>query len=172
MNFSVGISVSIPHVTQRTESGMFSKVYTSYGLCAVIRPIINRSEHEQRTVTVERRYRDFCELYESLKKDFPLSTIPSLPPKRAMRGDKTKDELVEPRRRQLAVWLQYVCSHAHLQTCQAVQSFIGFTTPAASNPNPVSDVQTEIFKKINENHDIADDDPSQDPEKVSQYRTR
>lgn len=92
------ITVSIPKVISHQEKSMFSnsKSYVSYELHTYVQSIVDST-----ACVKERRYNDFCEFYEGLRKLFPLSTIPPLPPKRAI-GEKLKDEwILEPRRRQL-----------------------------------------------------------------------
>lgn len=70
----------------------------------------------------ERRFTEFQSLYQILKRQYPSAIIPHLP---SISGNVDKsDSLVLRRRRQLALWLQYVLLHGGLQKSQATSAFI------------------------------------------------
>ena len=155
---SFSITISIPRVISHSTSSMFGKDFVSYEICSHINTIMRGSIcDETKTISNERRYREFCELLENLKKKYPMSTIPSLPAKRAI-GERLKDEWVlDSRRFQLLLWLQYICSHTLFQNDSAVQEFIGYqhTNETAKEVAPsalrrLSVIHNEIQKKIND----------------------
>ena len=182
MPLSFHITVSIPRVTNHTTSNIFGKDFVSYEISSSISVVHHdgkdgRARHGQQPIIVqqERRYSDFCELYDNLKKLYPMSTIPSLPPKRAI-GEKLKDEWVlQSRRRQLLLWLQFVCSHALLQNENLVQKFIGYThnyeTALVMKPkvlNRHSTIQNEIQRRLSTSDHGTDVNLDDSLEKVLQ----
>ena len=179
MPLSFHITVSIPRVINHTKSNLFSKDFVSYEIGSTIMVIHHeknmRLSQQPINVRYERRYRDFCDLHDSLRKLYPMSTIPSLPPKRAI-GEKLKDEWVlESRRRQLILWLQFICSHALFQNDNLVQQFIGYThtyeTATSVKPkalNRLSTIQNEISKRISSDDKTIEDLQDDNLEKVLQ----
>ena len=79
-----------------------------------------------------RRYSEFQTLYQQLKKRFPAAAIPQLP---SIAGNVDKsDSLILRRRRQLALWLQYVLLHGGLQMSPLTSKFIAGEAYALFNP--------------------------------------
>jgi hypothetical protein len=118
------ISVNFPQIIPRTTE----KPYVSYEITVQIRLSSRKLPVDSDaiiTLSREHRYSDFCSLFDNLRKMFPLSTIPSLPPKQLV-GDKSKETLLlEPRRRQLKLWLQYIVMHPLLQISLPLLTFLG-----------------------------------------------
>jgi hypothetical protein len=70
----------------------------------------------------DRRFKEFLYLYQTLRKEFPMAMIPTLP-----EIDTSKEldrSLVFRRKRQLALWLQYITLHESLQLSDALQEFL------------------------------------------------
>jgi len=158
------IIVQIPKVVIHNKFSMFASSYTAYEIYSYIKPISHNLDGKTKLFCEERRYNDFCTFYENLKKKFPLSTIPALPSKRAL-TEKLKDEWVlESRRRQLLIWLQYIVLHGALQRSVLVKSFLSGLSEAsiyndivlnqtnesqvANQENNLSQLQNEILNTI------------------------
>jgi len=69
--------------------------------------------------------------------------------------------VLEPRRRQLARWLQYVCSHSALQGCPLLQAFITGTTSLSrqrsEEARPLSRIQAEVLSSITDEEAAEDE---------------
>jgi sorting nexin-3/12 len=66
--------------------------------------------------TVRRRYSDFEWLKETLEREVPRVTIPSLPGKILILRNKFDEDLIEKRRQGLERFIQVVAGHPLLQT--------------------------------------------------------
>lgn len=126
------ISVELPQMIPRTDE----KPYVSYEISVQIRLFSRKIPQDKEAAMIfsqERRYSDFCSLLDNLRKLFPLSTIPNLPPKQLV-GDKSKEMLLlEPRRRQLKRWLQYIVMHPLLQISMPLLTFLGGSETQMTN---------------------------------------
>ena len=153
---SLCITTDIPTVIMATET----KKYTSYIIKSTVQPLVGNLGNglAVKIYQQERRYNEFCDLYEILKRLYPLSIIPNLPPKNII-GEKANDSLMlETRRRQLKFWLQYILNHGALQICSKVQQFIaGSETIVSSDFNiqsqsllmhGISETQNDILNNL------------------------
>jgi len=116
------VSIEVPRVFSRSVE----RPYATYEVLVTVRPSHRKTSLEGETLTFsqEHRYSDFCSLLDALRTEFPLSTIPSLPRKQVL-GDKTKEAwMVENRRRQLRLWLQYIVMHPSLQVSSSILTFL------------------------------------------------
>ena len=124
---SLYISVEIPKILILAADKMFSRghaVYLIQSHASKHDALITLSKNSlKNSCQQERRYRDFCDLLFQLKRCHPLCTVPNLPPKSSSVGNKTLSTL-EPRRRQLLLWLRYVLMHGILQRSPHVQYFV------------------------------------------------
>jgi hypothetical protein len=74
------------------------------------------------TCKQDRRYKEFYNLFQLLRKEFPTAMIPALP---VIDTSKELDtSLVLRRKRQLALWLQYISLHEALQLSDSFREFL------------------------------------------------
>lgn len=162
------ITVQIPRVISKSSAKLFSKPHMEYEIYSYITPFISQIKSKPKVFISEHRYRDFCILYENLRKSYPLSTIPELPLKRAL-SEKLRDAWVlEPRRRQLMLWLQYIVSHGALQISPHVLTFVSGSPilppiefgdlDLQSLQMKISSKQLDILSKINDKSKVVEDD--------------
>ena len=153
---SIHIITDIPTVIMASET----KKYTSYVIKSTVQPLLGNLGNglAVKIYQQERRYNEFCDLYEILKRLYPLSIIPNLPPKNII-GEKANESwMLETRRRQLKFWLQYILNHGALQICSKVQQFIaGSETIVSSDFNiqsksllihGISETQNDILNNL------------------------
>jgi hypothetical protein len=133
-------------------SGAFSSGHTSYCIRHSLRAN-ERGASGSKRVTAgtlatlsddgmeEHRYKEFEHLGSALRKNFPDAVFPPIPPKEAAGTNSsavqaatlsvldrdTKDKSLginEPRRRQLVMWIKFICMHHHLQLSPDFLTFL------------------------------------------------
>ena len=72
--------------------------------------------------TVKRRYNHFVWLYEVLEERYPNIILPTLPEK-VVTGNFSKD-LLESRKTQLELWLNYLSAHPVIGECETFIHFL------------------------------------------------
>ncbi|KAJ7414946.1 Sorting nexin-18 [Pitangus sulphuratus] len=101
---------SIEDPTKQTKfKGM--KSYIAYKLVS--------SHTEQQ---VHRRYKHFDWLYGRLAEKFPVISVPHLPEKQTT--GRFEEDFISKRRKDLAWWMDRMCSHPVLAQCDAFQHFL------------------------------------------------
>uniref|UniRef100_A0A3Q2QUL7 Sorting nexin 8a n=1 Tax=Fundulus heteroclitus TaxID=8078 RepID=A0A3Q2QUL7_FUNHE len=86
-------------------------------------------------ISVYRRYSDFDVFHEVLLQKFAYRVVPSLPPKRMLKGGGSLCEFIEGRRRALGRFINLVARHPFFSEDELVKTFLTFSG---------SDVQTRL----------------------------
>jgi len=158
-------------------SGAFSSGHTSYNIrhslrfnVASLSPKMSLSADALAAFSdegmQEHRYKEFEQLNSALRKNYPDAVFPPIPPKEAAGTNSSavqaatlsvldrdaKDKSLginEPRRRQLILWLKYICMHHSLQLSPDLLAFL--CTP---------EVSRRLMRSLRETEELQVGDPA------------
>lgn len=118
-NFEIQFARIIPE-TFSSETASSSKKYVVYDVTC---KQDTKSDHDANPATIERRYTDFLNLYEALKKSHPqLMTNVDFPKKKIM--GNFAPELISQRAMAFEIFLDFILSVGELKQTEAFLSFL------------------------------------------------